>query len=161
MNIKYPHAIKVHYLTIAGKYITPNATQGRSESVTTGTLTASTASDPILTPNHRELALNFTVQSGSPSADIYLDVLDPVEPQNKNVVSSDNIPVASINLNPTHISGAPTTLRVVISNGVATAWLDSAATTLGNLSVPMRWQVRFGLGTASQLSVIATFEARE
>ena len=82
MNIKYPHAIKVHYLTIAGKYITPNATQGRSESVTTGTLTASTASDPILTPNHRELALNFTVQSGSPSADIYLDVLDPVEPQN-------------------------------------------------------------------------------
>ncbi len=160
MNVQYPHKIKVHYLTIAGKYVTTNSSNGISSSVITGPLTASTTSDPILTPHHIELALNFTIQSGSPSADIYLDILDPVEPQNKNVVSSDNIPVASVKLNPTHISGAPTSLRVVISNGVATAWLDSAATNLGNMNVPMRWQVRFGLAVSSSLNMIATFEAR-
>lgn len=162
MNVKYPHAIKVHYLTIAGKFVTPNATQGRGQSITTGALSSSAASDPILTPSHRELALNFTIQSGgsSPSADIYLDVLDPIEPQNSNVSSSDNNPLTSLKLNPSKISTAPLALRVVIANGLATAWQGDAATDLGNMNVPMRWQVRFGLGSSSKLNVIATFEAR-
>ncbi|MEM3958603.1 MAG: hypothetical protein QXO47_10440 [Thermoproteota archaeon] len=155
---------RIHYLSYFDQYITPNVLNGASGNFITGALTATTVSDPVVLVEPRELALNFTVQSvsgTSPTLDIYLDILDPVQPQNKNVTSTENPPLLSLKLDPTQITGAQT-LRVVIAYGTATAWEGGTATVLGNLNVPVRFQVRFVIGgTSPSFGVIATFEARE
>jgi hypothetical protein len=162
LRIEQPHAQRVHYLTILGRYVTPNSTivTGGAQ---TGPITSTVASDWLSTPNHRELALNFTVQAvsgSSPTLDIYLDVLDPVESQNSNVAAG-NAPVASVKLTGTQIA-QPLGLRAIITNGVAAVWQDNQVSVLGTFNVPMRWQVRFVVGGNNpSYSVLATYEARE
>jgi hypothetical protein len=160
LKISYPHSQKFHYLTASGKYITPNNSIANPNTIT-GALTTTTIADWISTPNHRELALNFTIQAGSGTLDIYLDVLDPIESQNKNYSATQNPPLTSLQLDPTQIAGAQT-LRVVIANGVATALEGSSATVLRNFNVPFKWQVRLVIGGSTpSFSITATYEARE
>jgi len=164
MKLKYPFPQKFHYLTVLGKYLTPNTTIVAS-GANTGSLTANTVCDYVQTPNHKELAVNLTIQavSGtSPSLTAYFDVLDPVEPQNVNVNSAERPPVLEFTLNSTAITTAPTTIRLVIVNGVATVWINGASTVLGYMNVPYIWQVRFAIsGTTPSFSIVGTYEARE
>ena len=89
-------------------------------------------------------------------------MLDPVEPQNVNVNSSERPPVLELKLNSTAITTAPTTIRFIIVNGVATVWINGTSTALGNVNVPYIWQVRFAItGTSPSFSVVGTYEARE
>lgn len=163
MKISYPHPQQMHYLTVAGKFITPNTTVAGSQ--ITGALTATTATDWVSTPNHHELVVNVTVQSVSgttPTLDVYFDVLDPIESNNRNVVSGERPPLVSVKLDPTQITSAPTTLRAIIAHGSLTVWENNVATVVGNMNVPWRWQVRFVVGgTTPSFGVIATYEARE
>jgi hypothetical protein len=155
---------RVHYLTINGKYVTPNALPGYSSSVITGALTGTTATDPVVTQSQKELAINITVQSvsgTSPTLDVYLDVLDPIEPQNSNLVAGQNTPVASVDLDSSQITSAQSNMRAVIANGQLMVWQGNSATNLGAFNVPMRWQLRFVIGGLSpSFGIIATFEAR-
>jgi hypothetical protein len=164
MRTTYPQTVKVNYLAISGNYVTPNATQGRTAEVITGPLAATTVSDPLLTANHKELAINLTIQSvngTSPTLDIYLDVLDPIEPQNSNVAGTGNAPVASLKLNASSIT-TPLNLRAVIAGGYLIVYENNTPGTPTQFSVPMRWQVRFVIaGTNPSYSIIATYEARE
>jgi len=168
MKIKYPFPQKFHYLTVLGKYLTPNIAIVMTSSVNTGPLTANTVCDYVQTPNHKELAVNLTIQAVSGTFSTgqgltaYFDVLDPVEPQNVNVNSSERPPVLELNLNSTAITTAPTTIRLIIANGVATVWINNASTALGNVNVPYIWQVRFAItGTSPSFSIVGTYEARE
>jgi hypothetical protein len=164
MKLKYPFPQRFHYLTVLGKYLTPNTTIVAS-GANTGALTASTVCDYVQTPNHKELAVNLTIKavSGtSPALTVYFDALDPVEPQNVNVNSAEQPPVLELKLNSTAISAAPTTIRLVIANGTATVWINGTATVLGNMNVPYIWQVRFVIsGTSPSFSITGTYEARE
>jgi hypothetical protein len=164
MKLKYPFPQRFHYLTVLGKYLTPNTTIVAS-GASTGALTASTVCDYVQTPNHKELAVNLTIKavSGtSPALTVYFDILDPIEPQNVNVNSAEQPPVLELKLNSTAISAAPTTIRLVIANGVATVWINGTATVLGNMNVPYIWQVRFVIsGTTPSFSITGTYEARE
>jgi hypothetical protein len=164
MRIKYPFPQRVHYLTVLGNWLTPN-TKILINGGNTGPLTASTACDFVQTPNHKELAVNLTIQavSGtSPALTVYFDALDPIEPQNVNVNSTEQPPVLELKLNSTAISAAPTTIRLVIANGVATVWINGTSTVLGNMNVPYIWQVRFVIsGTSPSFSITGTYEARE
>jgi hypothetical protein len=163
VKLKYPFQQRFHYLTVLGKYLTPNTTIVAS-GASTGPLTASTVCDYVQTPNHKELAVSLTIQavSGtSPALTAYLDILDPIEPQNVNVNAAERSPVLELKLNATAISAAAT-IRLVIANGVATAWVNNTATVLGNANVPYIWQVRFAIsGTTPSFSVVGTYEARE
>lgn len=163
MRIEQPHPQKVHYLTILGQYVTPNATIV-GKGAQTGAITSTVASDWVSTPDHRELALNFTVQAVGGSGatlDIYLDVLDPVESQNSNVEAVQNAPLVSLKLTSAGIT-KPLGLRMVIANGTAAVWQENQASTLGTFNVPMRWQVRFVIGGINpSYSVLATYEARQ
>jgi hypothetical protein len=165
VKVSYPYAQKIHYMTFQGRYITPNANQGRAQGAVTGPLGETTITDPVITPNQTELVLNLTVQSVAgtyPTLDAYLDILDPVEPQNQNYNSTQNPPLLSVKLNSKQITSSGATLRVVITNGVATSWESNQATVLGNLNVPVRWQVRLAIEgmTLPSFGIIATFEAR-
>ena len=168
MKLKYPFPQKFHYLTVLGKYLTPNIAIVMTSSVNTGPLTANTVCDYVQTPNHKELAVNLTIQAVSGTFSTgqgltaYFDVLDPVEPQNVNVNSSERPPVLELKLNSTTITTAPTTIRLVIANGVATVWVNNASANLGNVNVPYIWQVRFAItGTSPSFSIVGTYEARE
>ena len=167
MKLKYPFPQRFHYLTVLGKYLTPNTTIVAS-GANTGPLTANTVCDFVQTPNHKELAVNLTIQAVSGTFSTgqgltaYFDVLDPVEPQNVNVNSSERPPVLELKLNSTAITTAPTTIRLIIASGVATVWINGASTALGNVNVPYIWQVRFTItGTSPSFSIVGTYEARE
>jgi len=167
VKIKYPFPQRFHYLTVLGKYLTPNTTIVAS-GANTGPLTANTVCDFVQTPNHKELAVNLTIQAVSGTFSTgqgltaYFDVLDPIEPQNVNVNSSERPPVLELTLNSTAITTAPTTIRFIIVNGVATVWINNASTNLGYMNVPYIWQVRFAItGTSPSFSIVGTYEARE
>jgi hypothetical protein len=167
MKLKYPFPQKFHYLTVLGKYLTSTniiATSGTF----TGPLKTNTVCDYVYTPNHKELAINLTIVSvsgTSPTLTAYFDALDPIEPQNVNINSTERPPVLELKFNSTAITGA-TRSRLVIANGVATAWISNASTTtsttLGNMNVPYIWQIRFAIsGTSPSYSITGTYEARE
>lgn len=164
MSVEFPSTY-LQYLTTGGLYITPNVVSGYSSSVITGALTATTVTDPVALQNAKELAINITVQSEAgttPTLDIYLDVLDPVEPQNKNAVSTQNNPVVSVKLDSTQITTTLVNLRAIIANGQLVVWEGNTATNLGAFNVPMKWQVRFVIGgTSPSYGIIATYEARQ
>lgn len=157
---------RVHYLTYKSKLITSSFMMAiANTNVTTGNLTVTTISDPITLVEQKELAINVTVQSISgttPTLDVYLDVLDPIESQNKNVYSFANNPVVSVKLDPTQITTTPVNLRAIIANGQLVVWEGNTATNLGAFNVPMKWQVRFVIGgTSPSYGIIATYEARQ
>lgn len=164
MSVEFPSTY-LQYLTTGSLYITPNVVSGYSSSVITGALTATTVTDPVALQNAKELAINITVQSEAgttPTLDIYLDVLDPVEPQNKNAVSTQNNPVVSVKLDSTQITTTLVNLRAIIANGQLVVWEGNTATNLGAFNVPMKWQVRFVIGgTSPSYGIIATYEARQ
>jgi hypothetical protein len=167
VKIKYLLPQRIHYLTVLGHYLTPNTTIV-SSGANTGPLTANTVCDFVQTPNHKELAVNLTIQAVSGTFSTgqgltaYFDMLDPVEPQNVNVNSSERPPVLELKLNSTAITTAPTTIRFIIANGVATVWINNASTALGNVNVPYIWQVRFAItGSSPSFSIVGTYEARE
>jgi hypothetical protein len=164
LKIEYAHRQKFHYLTVSGKFLTPNATIAQSTNVITGPINASTVCDWISTPNLKELVVNLTIQEVtgiSPAVEIFLDVLDPVESNNYYANNSQNLPLMSLNLNSSPISTV-TNIRAIISNGQLTIWQANKATVLGYLNVPFKWQIRFSLsGTSPSFSIIGTYEARE
>jgi hypothetical protein len=163
LKIDYEHQQKFHYLSVAGKFLTANTTVVTSPTVITGALASSTITDWVSTPNHRELAINFTVQSVSgvsPTLSIFLDVLDPIEANNGNFNSGQNPSLVSILLNASQIT-AVSCLRVVLANGQLTVWQQNASKVLGNFSVPFKWQIRLVIGgTSPSFSIVGTYEAR-
>jgi hypothetical protein len=164
MKLKYNFPQRFHYLTVIGKFLTPNTVIAGGK--ITSSLTGNTVCDYVQTPNHKELVINLTitaVSGTSPALTAYLDILDPIEPQNVNANASEQPPVLELKLNSTAISAAPTTIRLVIGYGVATVWINGTATVLGNVTVPYIWQVRFAIsGTSTpSFSIVGTYEARE
>lgn len=157
----------VHYLTINGKYLTPNNSFFPPSAIT-GTLGAgSTLTDWRATPNIKELAINLTIQelSGiSPSLAINLLILDPIESSNGISTLGSNPPLVTLPI----VSGSsPLTstgvVRFTISrSGEATAWVNGAQTALGSFPVPFKWQLEFVVGgSGTTLGVIGTYEGRE
>ena len=149
----------VHYLTIYGKYLTPNSTVFPSTTIT-GVLDSSTLTDWRATPEIRELSINLTVQQASGSLSINLLILDPIESSN-GITSSGNPPILSIPIVP---DSNPITnnavVRLTISRGgQATAWVNNTATLLGALPVPFKWQLQFNI--SGSFGIIGTYEGRD
>jgi hypothetical protein len=168
-----------HYLTINGKYVTPNTNGLFPSSAITGPLSPGTnLTDWKATPSVDELAINLTIQALASGASFAasLLVLDPIEPSN-NISFSGNPPLATIPLTPPEspISSAPSTIRLTISrDGTMTIWINGLPTNtlssqesgsspygqVGNFPVPYKWQLNLTVSGGSA-SIIATFEARQ
>ena len=111
-----------------------------------GTITSNISSNAIGCAKYKELAVNIKVgtPSGtSPTLSISFLVYDP-----QLGYGGPPVAILTFNLTPTALSAAAT-LRLVISNGVATLWNGSTSTTLGNLSVPALWGLSFTVGGTS------------
>jgi hypothetical protein len=162
-RIKYSTPL-VDYLTINGKYVTPNST---IVSQITGPLSAGdNLTDWKSTPNLHELTFNFTVLSGGPLF-INLLVLDPLESSNGIIPSGStpSVAVIPIILSSSPISG-PAQVRFIISrDGTLTLINSNSTPPTGSLayklSVPFKWQLDLNVGTGGTASVVATYEGRE
>jgi hypothetical protein len=144
--------VSFSYLSINGNALTFD-TAVEPKSAITGPITSSGYTDRMNSRNSKELAVNFTVAnvSGtSPTLALYFLVLDPMEPSNGTTgVPPPPLPPAVVTLPLTGSGGvtsAPTTIRLVITNGQAAVWVNGTATDLGAMNVPMVWQVELVVG---------------
>lgn len=149
----------VHYLTINGKYLTPNNSVFPTSAVT-GPISTNTLTDWRSTPGIKELAINLTIQEGSGSLSINLLILDPIESSN-GITSSGNPPLVSL---PIVKSSTPLTesavVRFTISrSGEVMAWVNSNSTPLGSFPVPFKWQLQFNVN--GSFGIIGTYEGRD
>lgn len=149
----------VHYLTINGKYLTPNTSVFPSAAIT-GPVGSSTLTDWRSTPNIKELAINLTVQGGSGSLSINFLILDPIESSN-GISAPGSPPLASIPVvsGSSPLTGSAVVRLTVSRSGEATAWVNSSPTTLGSFPVPFKWQLQ--LNVSGSFSVIGTYEGRD
>ncbi len=149
----------VHYLTVNGKYLTPNNSVFPSKTIT-GPLTSDTITDWRATPEIRELSINMTIQKGFGLLSINLLVLDPIESSN-GISSSGNPPIANISIVPksSAVSGNAVVRMTVSRSGDATAWVNSTPRLLGSFPVPFKWQLQFII--IGSFSIVGTFEGRD
>jgi hypothetical protein len=151
---------RFNYISINGLAVTYDTSVIPSSQIT-GKLTASSFTDRLSARRSNSLVVNLTV-SGSSSGTLGVSflVLDPMEPSNGTTgVPPAPLPPALVTLPvATSISG-PATIRLIIANGQATAWVNNAATELGAMSVPMLWQLQ--LTVSGSVGVIATFEEKQ
>jgi hypothetical protein len=160
MNIRLDNAdAGFSYLCINGAGVAYDSAVLPSGQIT-GPLATTNFTDPVASRNAKELALNFTLASGTGTLGINFVVLDPMEPSNGTTGVSTGTPPAVINLslNPTGLLSAPNTVRFVIVNGRASVWTNNVFADLGPMNVPMFWQVQ--LAATSSVSVIGTYEMK-
>ena len=149
----------VHYLTINGKYLTPNNSVFPSSTIT-GPLSSNTLTDWRATPEIRELSINLTIQEGSGLLSINLLVLDPIESSN-GITSTGNPPIATIPIVPSdaRVTGNAVVRMTVSRSGNATAWVNSTPRLVGSFPVPFKWQLQFDI--IGSFSIIGTYEGRD
>jgi hypothetical protein len=148
---------QVHYLTIDGKYLTPNTTYFPSGQIT-GPLTKGTLTDWKSTPELKELAVNLTVASisngGSFSASFL--ALEPIESE---------VVTVSVTLTASPLTAAGTVRFVIGRDGTLTVWVNNTPSNpvptgvIGGLLVPFKWQL--SLKVSGTVGLIATFEGRD
>jgi hypothetical protein len=158
-NISYSLSPLIQYLTVNGKYLTPNTTVFPS-SVITGPLGTNTLTDWRSTPGIREIAINLTVQEGAGSLSVSLLILDPIESSN-GISSQGNPPLATLPIvsNSAPISGSAVVRFTITRSGDATAWVNNTPTSLGSFQVPFKWQIL--LNVSGNFSIIGTYEGRD
>lgn len=157
---------RIHYLTVGGKFLTPNVTTIPSPNAITGPLNSNTLCDWLSTPEAIELAVNLTIQSigSGGSLSVFLYILDPIEPSNNDPLfglsqNPNNPAVATLSLNPAGAITSPSTLRLVISQGQATVWINGTPYSLGAMNCPAKWQIGFAVSVSA--SLIGTYELKE
>jgi hypothetical protein len=152
------------YLSINGLALTFDTAIMPSRSIA-GPITSSGYTDRVSSRVANSLAVNLTLASGgSGNLQANFLVLDPLEPSNGNSgIPPSPLPPPLVQLPLVSGGGVtgPTTIRLVISNGEATAWVNNVATSLGAMAVPMLWQIQLQVsGTSPSLSVIGTYEEK-
>jgi hypothetical protein len=168
MKIRPDDDSMFNYLSVKGKAITYTTNLVGPGNPITGPVTASVFTDRAASRDAKELALNFTIAAVSgtkPTLEVDFLVLDPMEPSN-GVTGIPPIPLPPAVVDLALSGGKPisdsTTLRFVIANGQAVVWNGGESQVLGQMNVPMVWQVRLTVGGASpSFSLIASYEQRK
>ena len=155
----------INYVTIGGRSLT-NTGAVFTGPAQTGVISATALADWIKTMGYGELALNLTVAAPTgtnPTLTVQFLVLDPLESSNGISRGNTQPPVVTLTLTPKALTAAAH-LRLVISHGVATVWLNDAPTILGNLDAPSAWQLNLVVGgsysTGQGWGIVGTYELR-